>query len=122
MYIGKRDAFIRFEIPNSLCFERTLSGQTLWIEVFVPPSVDYRMPTEYWKSFMVQPCQVFWKNDQINIIDGINARAKISICQHETDATGVRKIVASTTDLFDPYDIIRNIDNYQNAMQKNVGV
>lgn len=114
MYKGTRDAYIRFEIPNTLCFSRILSGQIEWIEIFVPPSTDYSKPTELWKSFMVQPCQVFWKNDYLNIVDGINARAKISICQHEEDINGYRKIVPNTIDLFDPHDIIRNIDNYQN--------
>lgn len=118
MYYGKKDWRPQIEVPAELCYERQLSGKTL-IEIRIPdkkyPEItncfqnNINQTYVNWKSFMVQPEQVFHKTDKINTIDGLTQGSAISICCHIADSNGAYTMDRTTIETIDVFEIIRRI-------------
>lgn len=108
MYMGYRDVPLSFEIEQDFCSLRhTRSGD--FVEILIP---DREFPREVWKSFMVMPWQVYYKNFYMNEVIGINANSRIMICCHTESDEGKRLIRADTIEHVDPYVIIMQINKY----------
>ena len=110
MYRGKRDAYVSIKVPMELCFE-TEFPSGIWIEIMIPP-LDFKTNTEPWNSFVVKPEQVFWLDESNNLIEGLNAHARIRCCKHYNDENGRRRTIPNTDITLDQYDIVRLIEHY----------
>lgn len=111
MYRGQKDAHISIRVPMELCYLiENDSGE--WIEIMVPPLDFMTSPDKPWESFLVRPNQIFWFDAYNNKIEGMLQGTAIKCCQHFTDEIGRRRIVSGTEHSLDPYEIIRNIENY----------
>lgn len=121
MYNGEKDWRPPITVPASLCFLRILSGKRV-VEVRIPdknameavPIADGDRKGYYinWKSFIVQPNQVYHKTRTENIIEGITQNSKVKLYSHFDFGANIYYPDSNSLEEVDNFEIQRRISEY----------
>lgn len=124
MYKSNNQWIPELEVPAECCYLQHMSGRD-YVEIRIPEEGVPEEETVYengtpvlcvrWKSFMVKPEQVFRKNNQINVVTGLN-KPELYICEHKM--ADRYSPVGSTREKVDVFTLMSRLCSCTSNMKK----